>query len=1565
MTRRMHRTLLAALLSSGLALALPENGQVIQGNVQIVQPQNHILQILQSSPTGIINWGSFNIDANQLVQFLQPGASSALLNRVIGQDPSQILGQIQANGRIFLVNPNGILFGPGSSVNAGSFMATTLSIQDQDFIQGRYNFQQDPNSPLRAVVNQGEIRVTDGGFIALVSPLVDNQGLLVAQQGQVVLGATTQATLQVDARGLLQVSIPDGFQSHSQASAATPQTVLLTQGQMSDTLAQLVRGGHPEGERIIETSQGIQLVGAEGLLVNQGTVQVDALQGPAGNVLMDSSQATVNTGSSLTSASSVVGDGGDIRVLSRGAAVQMGQLAVRSESAGNGGFIEVSGRTVQLTQAPDLAASQGQPGQLLIDPDIVHIVASGGDNPTFPVLGGDAPTNQSINAAALDTAGAVRVEAQQDLFIDPGVAIVLTQLTELTIEAINGNLNMEAGSSISASNPATTVTLLAGNTATVHSLQVPTSNVHGGTAVEIRAGSIGQPTSDTTLNVTSNGEIRIFDQIDVAALNHARVSQTATGGRVLFFPGAKFNVAANTANVSLDGNDGVVFFEDASLQASSAANVSLASAAGDVNFQDRSGLNLAGPATINITTPAGGFIANTGASINATNPASVLNVQGDNQNNFGSNLAVPTQNLQLNGTLALTNTTVGVPTSATVLNATAGTTLLSGLTIQGTSADIDLDSSGPFSLSDNSQMHIQPASASVNITSLGSLLLATNSSLRADGAATIALTSTNGDVFLSRDSRLDLAGPSTVTINSPVGQTTLFEGATINATNPASSVNISAGQQLEVGGNLFVPTLDLHSDSLVRMFSGTLGTPGSPTSLNITAGGLPDGIAVFAGSNLDIQGTTADITLTSAADLFIGQDSSVRILAPTANLVVDAQRAGGNAVFFGVNSTLSATGGANITLNANDGNLLLREGSLISVAGPGDLRLAAPAGRVNMSDGASLSGNQQARLTARDGMDIGNLRVPTNHLTSTTGTITFQNSTIGRPEANTVLNVSSPDIAFGADRTTNVVGTQIQVDLEAGGNVLGLPGSQLNLTSSQSNVNVTAPQLLVLNTVTSSGAGNFSITGGSTRVDTLLSAPGPASRAELTASSLDLTVAGLQLGNVTLNAARSVVFTGGTIGRPGEPTRLTGTATADAVIINDLLLQGSQVDFQLTASHDIVLANEKSVTLEGANNLVRWDAANLNLWGAGSSLSATGATRLILLAGTNLIQNAGTSVSLPDAASEIELQSNGTMLLNRVTTGGNLSATVSAGNVRLTDQLAANNLTLNVSGELIAQPGSRQPALIGTSALNVTAGRISGTIDDPSNGLVKGLAFATGPNAQVRLDVTGTNNVDTGNRAANLLYNFPQSGNLVLLHPTGDVLLVNEPAPPTPEEPAPPAAQQPPQQSGLAREVVEQSNQSLSILTHPFSPPSTTSTQNLVYLTYNNPGLTQDSVVSPNSALLEGCISPLVGSETPAQRTELEQSIQAPELTATQQAIREDAGVSISSRETYSDWQSLLSGSTVEVVVLLPERSANEVRQRDSEERERATSVLVVGDDEDSDTLFWRKLIEGIILWEE
>src|SRR4051812_9103777 len=115
--------------------ANPTGPQIVSGSVSMQRPDAPTLNVT-NSPGSIINWQGFSIQAGEVTRFIQQNSSSAVLNRVIGADISTISGQLLSNGRVFLINPAGIVIGGGAIVDTAGFLASTLGMDNADFVAG-------------------------------------------------------------------------------------------------------------------------------------------------------------------------------------------------------------------------------------------------------------------------------------------------------------------------------------------------------------------------------------------------------------------------------------------------------------------------------------------------------------------------------------------------------------------------------------------------------------------------------------------------------------------------------------------------------------------------------------------------------------------------------------------------------------------------------------------------------------------------------------------------------------------------------------------------------------------------------------------------------------------------------------------------------------------------------------------------------------------------------------------------------------------------------------------------------------------------------------------------------------------------------------------------------------------------------------------------------------------------------------------------------------------------------------------------------------------------------------
>jgi filamentous hemagglutinin family protein len=333
---------------------LPSGGQVAAGTAAISSAGN-ALTVTQTSAKAVINWQDFSVGAGKAVRFDQPDASSVTLNRVVGTSASLIDGALSANGRVFLVNPNGVLFGAGAQVEVGGLVASTLALRDADFLAGNYVFD---GAGAGIVANHGRIVAVgdgQGGFITMLAAQVVNEGTLQADRGSVALVAADRVTL--DLGGLVGVTVERG------------------------SLAALVDNGgaiRADGGRVYLTARAADEL-ASAAINHDGVIEARTLvTGEKGSIIL-------------------LGD------LEHGSLVADGRLDASAPAGGDGGFIETSAARVDIRDGAVITtrATDGSHGTWLLDPLYLDIVATGG---VGSVSGMPATGTSLLSVGTLSTA---------------------------------------------------------------------------------------------------------------------------------------------------------------------------------------------------------------------------------------------------------------------------------------------------------------------------------------------------------------------------------------------------------------------------------------------------------------------------------------------------------------------------------------------------------------------------------------------------------------------------------------------------------------------------------------------------------------------------------------------------------------------------------------------------------------------------------------------------------------------------------------------------------------------------------------------------------------------------------------------------------------------------------------------------------------------------------------------------------------------------------------------------------------------------------------------------------
>ncbi|MGO4715081.1 YDG domain-containing protein [Bradyrhizobium sp. 2TAF24] len=401
------------LFGTASAQSLPTGGAVAAGTVAIGQPSANQLTVTQSSQSAVVNWQGFSVGTGNAVNFVQPNSSSAILNRVTGATPSTIAGAINANGQVYLVNPNGIAITNSGTVNTGGgFVASTLGISDSDFMAGKRSFTGSGASA--AVSNAGTITVGHGGYAALIGGTVSNSGLISVPLGRAALGSGEQAALDFSGDGFLQVAVPTAtggkgaLVRNSGTIAADGGSVILSAATAREAARNainisgvvqarsiggrsgsiIIGGGEGgvvkisgrlattsqrhSGGAITVTGQSIRLkhatIDASGA-TGGGTVRIGGDMHGAGP-LPQAQSVTMDAATTIRADATQAGDGGQVTLWSTGTTRVFGLIsAMGGPGGGHGGTVETSGHVVDFTGIRvNTSAPAGATGLWLVDP---------------------------------------------------------------------------------------------------------------------------------------------------------------------------------------------------------------------------------------------------------------------------------------------------------------------------------------------------------------------------------------------------------------------------------------------------------------------------------------------------------------------------------------------------------------------------------------------------------------------------------------------------------------------------------------------------------------------------------------------------------------------------------------------------------------------------------------------------------------------------------------------------------------------------------------------------------------------------------------------------------------------------------------------------------------------------------------------------------------------------------------------------------------------------------------------------------------------------------------------
>jgi filamentous hemagglutinin family protein len=894
----------------GAVQAAPTLPQVVAGQATFGQQGN--VYSITNTPNTIINWQSFSVGAGEVTRFIQQNSSSSVLNRILGQDPSQILGALQSNGHVFLINPNGVMFGAGSRVDVAGLVASSLNLSDADFLAGRKNFTAVAGAG--AVSNAGSITTPSGGQVFLVAPNVGNSGVITSPQGDVMLAAGQSVQL-VDASNpsvQVVVSAPD--------NAALNLGQVIAQGGRIGIYGALInqRGRLNADSAVVGENGKIILKASRDTLLEAGSVtsatgagqggdvtvlgqrvaltgdaRIDASgQGGGGTVLVGgdyqgSNAAVQNARTTVVGADASInadaiahGDGGKIVVWADGATSMAGRLSARGGAAGgNGGIAESSGKQfLDFHGTVDLRAPLGKKGTLLLDPNNISI-ATGSDT-YIGQNGGDPFEFEGYSTpAVLTPLTIVNQLALSDVsvFTNTGSITVLSPVnwsnaSELTLSAatgiaVNAQVSNSGGGKLS-------LYTIGGDITQTAPISVPTL------AAIANSGSVSLNHNGNTVGTLAGSGATGFSFHDADALTIGTVSGgvittqsgiTSSGGDVNISSGVGGVSGGLAINAPLSAPSGVLNLREYMGDITQSAQLSTPAA---LIIADLGAVTLNNTSN-SVTVLAGYSAAPSGFSFVNAGALTVGLVAGSN--GVLSFNAAPLSLTALTGDLTVSNTTYGVSagTSALSLTASNGQVLGSGIVTAGTATIT--------------------AATGINLAGGQNEIGTLNASVTG-----------NGGVTLVNNKALSIASISTSAVNAAIDISTTagsgfgIEVAGAIGTGSAGSVALNAGGSgaiTRVGGASLISTNSL---TLQSASSGGVGSVSLPLLTSAVGGGTSDFLIGYSGAGpqglylshaggmslntASHYGSNAAVSIGATGDLTVNGNLSTG----TANLTLDA-----------------------------------------------------------------------------------------------------------------------------------------------------------------------------------------------------------------------------------------------------------------------------------------------------------------------------------------------------------------------------------------------------------------------------------------------------------------------------------------------------------------------------------------------------------------------------------------------------------------------------------------------------------------------------------------------------
>jgi filamentous hemagglutinin family protein len=415
-------SLLAWQLGEFTADANPTGGTVAQGAATF-STSGSTFTINQTSANALINWSTFNIANGETTTFVQPSSTSLVWNQINDSSPSQILGNLNANGYVILQNQNGFYVGGNAAISAHGLVLTT-SPTPAPTLSGGGAWEFDTPPVGSDIINYGKINITGGGFAYLIADGIQNYGTIEAEQGKIGLydGEKVLLSPNADGHGIsARVTLPAG--------SVDNEGKLIADGGAIAALAQTVnQNGLVQANAVQNVNGVIELVASGNL--NLGTVPNAANPNPTPDIEANGDAASANPSP------------GGFVVLQAGGSfsdTSSSKINVSGQNGGQNGVIEVFGNN--LTGATSLNSQIGNNFALLVNP--YDLTVSGNSTGTST----DANNNLDANFNVSDLAAYSQIDLHALDNIELSTSWTLKD-PSVNNPGARGALSLTAGNSI-------------------------------------------------------------------------------------------------------------------------------------------------------------------------------------------------------------------------------------------------------------------------------------------------------------------------------------------------------------------------------------------------------------------------------------------------------------------------------------------------------------------------------------------------------------------------------------------------------------------------------------------------------------------------------------------------------------------------------------------------------------------------------------------------------------------------------------------------------------------------------------------------------------------------------------------------------------------------------------------------------------------------------------------------------------------------------------------------------------------------------------------------------------